>query len=156
MNTAVSRKMLRTMEPYHGMIYFVPEAADAYQRIGLTGRRMGYFASRAAAMGPVPADVVIATFFNFSPALVRRVIPAAWERAGPQPILDARRDAADGALRRMLGAMVDSAEMKEASSSARSGRGLRSGRTPALCRARVVAVAGRATPRPLARANAAT
>ncbi len=119
MNASVSRKMLRTMEPYHGMIYFVPEAADAYQRVGLTGRRMGYFASRAAAMGPVPADVVIATFFNFFPALVRRAIPAAWEHAHPQPVLDARRNAADAALRRMLGAMVDGAEMKEASELAR-------------------------------------
>ena len=32
---------------------------------------MGYFASRAAPMGPVPAEVVIATFFNFQPDLVR-------------------------------------------------------------------------------------
>ena len=119
MNAAVSRKMLRTMEPYHGMIYFVPEAGDAYQRIGLSGRRMGYFASRAAAMGPVPADVVIATFFNFFPALVRRAIPAAWERASPQAVLDARRGAADTALRRMLGPTVDSAEMTEAAGLAR-------------------------------------
>ncbi len=119
MNPAVSRKMLRTLEPYHGMIYFVPEAADAYQRIGLTGRRMGYFASRAAAMGPVPADVVIATFFNFSPALVRRSIPEAWERAAPSAIVDARRDAADAALRRMLGDRAESAEMKEAAELAR-------------------------------------
>jgi hypothetical protein len=119
MNAAVSRKMLRTMEPYHGMIYFVPEAADAYQRIGLTGSRIGYFASRAAAMGPVPADVVIATFFNFSPPLVRRAIPAAWERASPQAVLDARRNAADAALRRMLGPSVDGPELKEAAELAR-------------------------------------
>jgi hypothetical protein len=119
MNASVSRKMLRTMEPYHGMIYFVPEAADAYHRVGLTGRRMGYFASRAAAMGPVPADVVIATFFNFFPPLVRRAIPAAWERATAQAIVDARRDAADAALRRMLGPAVDGAEMKEAADLAR-------------------------------------
>ncbi len=119
MNASVSRKMLRTMEPYHGMIYFVPEAADAYERVGLTGRRMGYFASRAAAMGPVPADVVIATFFNFSPPLVRRAIPAAWERATARAVVDARRDAADAALRRMLGPAVDGAEMKEAADLAR-------------------------------------
>jgi hypothetical protein len=118
MNALVSRKMLRTLEPYHGMIYFAPEAVEAYERIGLTGS-MNYFASRAAAMGPVPADVVIATFFNFYPPLVRRAIPAAWERAAPGTIVDARRDAADAALRRMLGAMVDSAEMKEAAELAR-------------------------------------
>jgi hypothetical protein len=119
MNAAVSRKMLRTMEPYHGMIYFVPEAGDAYQRIGLTGRRMGYFASRSAAMGPVPADVVVATFFNFFPPLVRSAIPAAWERASPQAVLDARRNAVDAALRRMLGPAVDGAELAEAAALAR-------------------------------------
>jgi hypothetical protein len=111
--------MLRTMEPYHGMIYFVPEGTEAYQRIGLAGRRMGYFASRAAALGPVPADVVIATFFNFHPALVRRAIPAAWERAAPETIVAARRDAADAALHRMLGDAVASPEMKQASELAR-------------------------------------
>jgi len=34
-------------------------------------------------MGAVPAHVVIATFFNFNPALVRRSLPEAWERATP-------------------------------------------------------------------------
>ena len=51
------------------MIYFAPEAQDAYARLGLTHHRTGYFASRSAAMGPVPADVVVATFFNFYPRL---------------------------------------------------------------------------------------
>jgi hypothetical protein len=51
------------------MIYFVPEAADAYARLGITGRA-GYFASRAAPMGAVSADVVVSTFYNFNPELV--------------------------------------------------------------------------------------
>jgi len=119
MEATISRKMLRTLEPYHGMIYFVPEAQDAYEQLGLTGRRMGYFASRAAAMGPVPAEVVIATFFNFHPGLVRRVIPAAWERATPEAIVSARTRAADAALRRMLGDAVASSEMREAAELAR-------------------------------------
>ena len=34
------------------MVYFVPEAAEAYARLGITGRA-GYFASRAAPMGAV-------------------------------------------------------------------------------------------------------
>jgi hypothetical protein len=123
MDTSVSRRMLRTLEPYHGMIYFVPEAAAAYQEIGLTGRRMGYFASRAAPMGAVPADVVIATFFNFCPDLVRRSIPEAWERATPETIVCARVSAADVALRRMLGDEVNSAAMKEAAELAREAVG---------------------------------
>lgn len=114
MDRAVSRQMLRTMEPYHGMIYFVPEALEAYERIGLTGRRMGYFASRAAPLGPVPAEVVIATFFNFHPALVRKSIPAAWDLSEPAVIVGTRLRAADAALRRMLGAAVSGPEMAEA------------------------------------------
>jgi len=42
------------------MIYFVPEAADAYVRLGITGRA-GYFASRASPMGAVTGYVVVAT-----------------------------------------------------------------------------------------------
>jgi hypothetical protein len=119
MEPTISRRMLRTLEPYHGMIYFVPEARDAYEGLGLTGRRMGYFASRAAALGPVPPDVVIATFFNFHPALVRRSIPDAWARATPAAIIAARFSAADAALRRLLGPAVDGQEMEEAAALAR-------------------------------------
>lgn len=119
MDPTTARRMHRTLEPYHGMIYFVPEGPDAYERLGLSGRRMGYFASRAAALGAVPAEVVIATFFNFSPALVRRSIPEAWRRADPAEVLDARLAAADAALRRMLGDAVTSPEMAEAAELAR-------------------------------------
>ncbi|HTL84103.1 MAG TPA: hypothetical protein VL856_02910 [Acidimicrobiia bacterium] len=119
-DAALSRQMHRTLEPYHGMIYFVPEAQAEYARIGLTGSRMGYFASRAAPMGAVPADVVIATFFNFCPALVRRVIPAAWEQATPAEIIEARFRAADQALRRLLRDAVASPEIKEAAELARA------------------------------------
>ncbi|HWE65038.1 MAG TPA: hypothetical protein VG298_00185, partial [Acidimicrobiales bacterium] len=54
----LARKTWRTIEPLHGMIYFVPEAAAAYEREGITGRD-GYFVSRAAPMGAVTAEVVI-------------------------------------------------------------------------------------------------
>src|SRR4051794_6408518 len=59
MESSVARRTHRTLEPYHGMIYFVPEARAAYEAIGLTGHRMGYFASRSAPMGAVPAEVVV-------------------------------------------------------------------------------------------------
>src|SRR6202451_1484508 len=96
------------------MIYFTPYFLPAYEAVGLKGRRMGYFASRAAAMGPVPADVVIATFFNFNPDLVRRAIPDAWALASPEAILGARLNAADASLREAWGDRVDSAEVAEA------------------------------------------
>ncbi len=123
MDKVISRKMLRTMEPYHGMIYFVPEARQRYEALGLRGRRMGYFASRAAALGPVSAEVVIATFFNFHPGLVRRAIPEAWSLTTPAALLDARLLAADEVLRRVLGDAVDGPAVAEAAALAKVATG---------------------------------
>lgn len=103
MDALIARKTWRTAEPLHAMIYFVPEADERYQAVGLEIGQMGYFASRAAALGPASAELVIATFFNFWPGLVRGVIPRAWDLAPVDEILAARVDAADAALRRGLG-----------------------------------------------------
>src|SRR5437588_4218357 len=116
---AVARKTWRTLEPLHGLIYFAPEATERYAALGIDGRA-GYFASRAAAMGPVTAEVVIATFFNFYPGLVRAAIPAAWAKASTDKILSARLEAADAALRRALGDLADSPEMERAAALART------------------------------------
>jgi hypothetical protein len=116
----LARKTWRTLEPLHGMVYFVPEAAEAYGRLGITGRA-GYFASRAAPMGAVAADVVVSTFFNFNPELVHAAIPAAWEVATPAALVAARFEAVDGAFRRLLGpGVLDSDEMRRAAALARS------------------------------------
>jgi hypothetical protein len=101
------------------MIYFVPEAGEEYDAIGLEPE-MSYFASRAAAMGAVGAGTVIATFFNFDPRVVHVALPAAWERATPAAVLAARFRAADRALRRILGEAVASSEMEEAAGLARA------------------------------------
>ena len=118
MDPMIARRTWRTVEPIHGMIYFSAEAAAEYEALGLTDR-MGYFASRAAPMGTVPAEVVIATFYNFRPELVRASIPEAWNRATRDEILDARRRGADAALRRSLSHAVDSPELAEAANLAR-------------------------------------
>src|ERR1039458_2739083 len=109
----LARKMWRTLEPYHGIIYFTPHAAAAYAQLGIEGRD-GYFASRAAPLGPVSAEVVIATFYNFHPGLVRHAIPGAWEKASPAQILEARLAAADLALREILGDRIESDEVVRA------------------------------------------
>jgi hypothetical protein len=120
MDPEVARKTWRTLEPLHAMIYFVPEGDEEYTAVGLRGSRMGYFASRAAAFGAAPAEVVIATFYNFNPALVRRSIPEPWSLASPADILEARRRAAGRALRRGLGPeLVDSPELVEVGALAR-------------------------------------
>ena len=119
MDATLARKMWRTLEPYHGMIYFSSHAADAYRQLGITGQR-GYFASRSAAMGAVGAEVVVATFFNFNPALVHDAIPAAWEAAPPSAWLDARVGAVDRSLREALGDdAVASADVERAAVLAR-------------------------------------
>ena len=114
------RKTFRMLEAVHGMIYFTPDGPPAYAAVGLKGARMGYFASRAAAMGAVPAEVVIATFYNFEPSLVRRQIPDAWSRATPKAIVGARMNAVDASLRKAFSDdVLDSLELAEALSIAR-------------------------------------
>jgi hypothetical protein len=119
MDRALARKMWRTLEPYHGMIYFAPEASAAYEALGITGFD-GYFASRAAPMGAVPAEVVIATFFNFHPDVVRHAIPAAWASATPAQLLEARLQGADAALRRACGSLLDDPGVARAAALARA------------------------------------
>jgi hypothetical protein len=103
LDPTVARKTWRTLEPIHGLIYFAPEAGEAYEALGLPPAMGGYFASRAAAMGPVPAEVVIATFFNFHPPFVRETIPWAWTVVAPEDLVAARFEAAGRALRARLG-----------------------------------------------------
>ena len=118
MDALQARKTWRTLEPVHAMIYFVPEASRRWAAHGLEGQ-MGYVASRAAAMGPVPAEVVIATFFNFNPRVVRDAIPEAWARVDPAQLVDARFEAADEALRRAWGDELGSDQLAEAAALAR-------------------------------------
>jgi hypothetical protein len=99
----VAARAHRAIDPLHAMLYFAPEAEEELTKAGLRPGRMCYFASRAAAMGPVPAGVVTATFYNFNPEIVARHIPRAWGLASVEDILAARLRAADRALRRLLG-----------------------------------------------------
>jgi len=114
-----ARRTHLSAETIHGMIYFTPYGREAYAALGITDQRMGYFASRSAAMGPVSAEVTIATFFNFHPNAVRRVIPAAWEIAAPSAILEARLEAVDRSLRKAWGDGASGPEVREAASLAR-------------------------------------
>ncbi|MFI6794670.1 hypothetical protein ACIBH0_03470 [Streptosporangium canum] len=95
----LARQSWRRLEPVHGMIYFVPEAAERYAALGLEPQA-GYFASRGAAFGTASPELVIATFYNFCPTLIRRALPAAWEVTTPEKVIEARLDAVGAALRR--------------------------------------------------------
>lgn len=99
----IARRAWLGLETVHAVVYFAPEARDAYAALGLKGFWMGYFASRSAPLGVVPAPVVEAMFFGFSPNMVRRALPDAWAIAPPADVLAARQTAAEAALRRLLG-----------------------------------------------------
>ena len=119
MGEAPQRRAWRVTEPFHAIVYLVPEAAERYAKLGL-GPMEGYFAARAAALGPVGPGVVTATFYNFNPDLVARAVPAVWSRADPAAMIEARLDVADAALRRGLGDdVLGSAAVVEAAGLAR-------------------------------------
>ena len=116
----LTRKAYATLEPIHTLVYFVPEADAAYREAGVKGGMRQYFASRSAAFGRVPAEVVVATFYNFCPRAVETAIPSVWDVSTPELMLAARQSVADAALRRILGDdVVESEEMAEAASLAR-------------------------------------
>lgn len=103
----------RAVELLHSHVYFAPETEQHLTSAGLRPGRMCYFAGRSAAMGAVGAGAVTATFYNFSPALVARTIPAAWELASPEQVLTARLDAARASLTRLLRDAASSDEVAE-------------------------------------------
>lgn len=119
MDNATIRQTHRTLEPYHGMIYFVPEAPAAYADLGVHARG-GYFGSRSAAYGEVASEIVVATFFNFHPDLVRTSLAQAWSATTPAAMLTARLAAVDAALRRVLGERLDAPQVVEAAGLARA------------------------------------
>jgi hypothetical protein len=120
MDPVIARKTWRTLEPIHGAIYFAAEPREEYRAVGLDDRMTGYFGSRSAPMGAVNAEVVIATFFNFDPELVRRSMHGLWERVTPAEMVAARLRGADRMIRTHAGAFVESAEIDEAAELART------------------------------------
>ena len=85
-----------------------------YQRLGIMDAAQTYFATRSAPLGSVPANVVLATFYNFHPDKINRYIPSVFASATPQQVLDAQREVADETLRAYLGDWVDSQDAKDA------------------------------------------
>jgi len=125
----------RVYEPIHATTYFADESRAAADEVGLKGWWMCYFAFRAAPLGPVPASVVRATFYNFHRSRVDRAIPDAWALASIDTLLQARAAAVSAAFRRI----GDDAELEAA--------------TAAIPLARSAASACECVGRPLAAAN---
>jgi hypothetical protein len=88
------RSFWHAVETIHHVVYFAPDAKATFEAIGLKGQWMGYFASRASALGVPGPEVVVATFHGFAPRLVHRALPTAWELASRDDILTARYELA--------------------------------------------------------------
>ena len=91
------QRLGRTTNLVHGFIYFSLEARERFAALGLAPRQQ-YFASRAAAMGPVDADAVIDSFYNFNPDAVRAAMANPWEIAAPETMQQARFEAVNDVL----------------------------------------------------------
>ena len=104
----------RATEYLHSYLYFAPEHDEELVAVGLRPGRMCYFAARSAPMGAVTPETVTATFYNFNPETVARVIPRAWGLAGREDILAARLRAVDRSMRRIFGdEVLDGADLAE-------------------------------------------
>ncbi|MGA5200988.1 SCO6745 family protein [Streptomyces variegatus] len=109
------RRCHNILNSLHATHYFSPDLGRELGTVGITDPRAVNFAVRAAALGPVGAGTVTATFYNYKYELVARHVPAVWETAAPAQVLAARARAVDATLRRLLGAeTLASAEMAEA------------------------------------------
>lgn len=104
--TGLIRRCWALLETLHVLVYFAPQPAQEYDGIGLHGRKQ-YFASRSAPMGAVPAELAIATFYSFSPALVASALPAAWGKVTPEQALAARHRGVTATLRDILADTAD-------------------------------------------------
>ena len=137
MDPALTHELVRAYECVWGAGLRAPEMNEEFAGFeGLVG--MGrYFATRAAPLGSVPAEVVVATFYNFGPDAVRPHIPSAWAIASPQEYLDAERRAVGRALDRALRRFRTASSTRWRPPCARPRSRLRSTRRVECCSPRV-------------------
>ena len=115
LDARAGRRCHNALNSLHSTHYFSPDVGRELAALGVTDPRAVNFAVRAAALGPVGAGAVTATFYNYKHDLVARHVPAVWETVTPAQVLEARLRAVDATLRRLLGEeAVASAEMAEA------------------------------------------
>ena len=111
---ALARRMFELVEPIGVIPYSADEPNEAMFALGFTDYWDTYFAGRAAPLGLVPAEVVDALFYNFAPGEVARHIPKVWRTTTPDAAIAARQEGCAKALRRILGADVDSPTFERA------------------------------------------
>ncbi|WP_093588555.1 SCO6745 family protein [Lentzea waywayandensis] len=103
-----ARRMFELLEPICLVTFFADECGDELAALGHRTYWDGYFASRAAPLGLVPAEIVHAAFYSFAAGEAARHIPSAWETIPPEESLAARERGSAASLRRILGELADS------------------------------------------------
>ncbi|MGP3769447.1 SCO6745 family protein [Streptomyces sp. SDT5-1] len=101
--THTARRMFELLEPICLVTFFADECNEELAALGHPTYWDGYFASRAAPLGRVPAEVVDAAFYSFAEGEVARHIPSAWETIPPEASLAARERGSAASLRRIVG-----------------------------------------------------
>lgn len=101
--THIARRMFELLEPICMVTFAADECNEELAALGHRTYWDGYFASRAAPLGRVPAHVVHAAFYNFADGEAARHIPSAWETIPPEASVAARERGSAASLRRILG-----------------------------------------------------
>ncbi|MFG1805691.1 MarR family transcriptional regulator [Streptomyces sp. NPDC049040] len=101
--THLARRMFGLLEPICLVTFCADESNEELTALGHRSYWDGYFASRAAPLGRVPARVVHAAFYNFAEGEAARHIPSAWETIPPEASVAARERGSAASLRRILG-----------------------------------------------------
>ncbi|HEY0813958.1 MAG TPA: MarR family transcriptional regulator [Pseudonocardia sp.] len=99
----IARRMFELLEPICLVTFFADESNEELAALGHRTYWDGYFASRAAPLGRVPAQVVHAAFYSFADGEVARHIPSAWETVPPEASFAAWRRGSAASLRRIVG-----------------------------------------------------
>jgi len=109
-----TRPALRSIETSFSAGVLHPAVLQAINDLGVEVADVAEvnIVTRCAPMGRVNAEVVWSAFFNPSPEGIRKLIPAAWDRAAPDAILAAQADAFSPLLADAVGSM-DSGELGE-------------------------------------------
>ncbi|WP_134729627.1 SCO6745 family protein [Amycolatopsis nivea] len=101
--TSTARRMFELLEPICLVTFFADECNEELAALGHRTYWDGYFASRAAPLGRVPAEVVHAAFYNFAEGEAARHIPSAWQTIPPEASVAARERGSAASVRRILG-----------------------------------------------------
>ena len=103
-------RMFELVEPI-ATVTFGAGPTRAFLALGMRNYWDGYFAGRAAPLGPAPAEVVHAVFYNFADGEVARHIPWVWGKTTPQQAVAVRERGSAAALRQRIGELADSADL---------------------------------------------